>query len=223
MSEKIKLIASRFSPYCHRVEMTLIEKEIPYEKEEIILSEKPDWFIKDAPLGKVPLLYSNGKPLFESIAICEYLEEAFAANPLHPQDKIVRAWQRGWMEFSNGILAGTFGLIFSQNQAEFDVKKTETISRLTILDQHLKFSPYFGGEKFALVDICMASALKPLVFIDNKFALEIFDFHRNSATYCESVLARKSLHQVLPTDYEEFFLSFLERKKSHLLTVNFKK
>jgi len=221
MPDKIKLIASKFSPYCHRVEMVLLEKNIPHEKQEITLADKPDWFVKDAPLGKVPLLYVGDKPLFESIAICEYLEDAFPENPLHSTDLVARGWHRGWMEFSNGIMATTFAMMFAQNQEEFDLKKAETISRLAILDKHLKFNPYFDGEKFSLVDVCMASMFKPLTYIDNKFTLEIFDLHKNAATYVESVVSRGSLHKALPADYEQIFKSFLERKKSHLLTMSF--
>ena len=221
MSEKLKLVTSKFSPYGHRVEMALLEKNIPYEKEEIVLAQRPDWFVKDAPLGKVPLLYVGEKVLFESIVICEFLEENFPENPLHPKDLKDKAWHRGWMEFSSGILAGTFGMINSQNQEEFDLRKAETVQKISLLDKHLKFSPYFDGEKFCLVDVCMASALKPLTFIDSKFTLEIFDLHKNAAAYVESVVTRGSLHKALPSDYEEVFKSYLERKKSHLLTMSF--
>jgi glutathione S-transferase len=221
MVDKIKLVTSKFSPYGHRVEMVLIEKNIPYEKKEIDLSAKPDWFVKDAPLSKAPLLYADDKPLFESLAICEFLEESFPNHALHSKDPYLKAWHRGWMEFSSGILAGTFGMIFSQNQEEFDIKKAETSAKLAILEKHMKFHPYFDGENFSLVDICLATAFKPLIFIDTKFTLEIFDIYKNVATYAEGVVTRGSLHKALPSDYEEIFKSFLERKKSHLLTMSF--
>jgi glutathione S-transferase len=221
MSDKIKLITSKFSPYCHRVEMVLIEKNIPYEKQEIDLQNKPDWFVKDSPLGKVPLLYVGNKPLFESIAICEYLEGAFPETPLHPKDIYQKAWHRGWIEFSSGVLAGTFGMMFAQNQEQFDLKKADIVSKLSILDKHLKFSPYFDGEKFSLVDICLATTFKPLTYIDNKFTLEIFDLHKNVATYVEGIVTRGSLHKALPKDYHELMKAFLERRKSHLLTMSF--
>ncbi len=223
MPNKLKLATSKFSPYGHRVEMVLIEKNIPYEKVNVDLANRPDWFVKDAPMGKIPLLYvdENPLPLFESIAICEYLEDAFPENPLHPKDLHTRALHRAWMEFSSGVLAATFGMIFSQNQEQFDVKKAEAISKLEILNKHLKFSPYFDGEKFSLADICLASAFKPLAHIDQKFTLEIFDLHKNVATYVESAVTRGSLTKALPADYDELFKSFLERKKSHLLTMSF--
>jgi glutathione S-transferase len=221
MTNKIKLVTSKLSPYGHRVEMVLIEKNIPYEKEEISLAAKPEKFLEDAPLAKVPLVYVGEKPIFESIAICEYLEEAFQENSLHPKDPLEKAWNRAWMEVSTGILSSTFGMIFSQNQQEFDSKKVEILSRIAALDKYLKLSPYFDGEKFSLVDVCMASAFKPLNLIDNKFKLEILNSHKNVATYVENLIARKSLQTTLSPDYEELVQGLLERKKSHLLTMSF--
>ena len=69
MADKIKFVTSKFSPYGHRVEMVLIEKNIPYEKVEVDFANKPDWFVKDSPLGKVPIIYVGDKVLFESIAM----------------------------------------------------------------------------------------------------------------------------------------------------------
>ena len=221
MADKIKLVTSKFSPYGHRVEMVLIEKNIPYEKQEIDLANKPDWFVKDSPLGKAPLLYVGKKVLFESIAICEYLEETFLEIPLHHKDPLTKAAHRAWMEVSSSVLAGTFGIIFSQNQEEFDIKKADVSTKLATLDKHLKFNPYFEGDKVSLVDIFFASAFKPLTFIDQKFTLEIFDLHKSLSAYVEGIITRGSLSKALPNDYEEIFKAFLERKKSHLLTMSF--
>lgn len=221
MADKLKLVTSKFSPYGHRVEMVLIEKNIPHEKEEINLQEKPDWFVKDSPLGKAPILYVGDKVLFESLAICEYLEDAFPQVAMHPKDLATRANHRAFMEYSSAILAATFALIYTQNQQEFDLKKSELSAKLEILEKHLKFHPYFEGEKFSLVDVCFASTFKPLTFIDNKFTLEIFDLYKNVASYVEGVVTRGSLNKALPSNYDEIFKGYLERKKSHLLTMSF--
>lgn len=221
MSDKVKLVTSRFSPYGHKVEMALIEKEIPYEKEEIDLRDKPDWYVKDAPIGKVPLLYVGDEILFESTVICEYLEEAYPNKPLHSRDPLIKANHRAWIEYSNGILAGTFGMMFAQDQETFDIKKAETSARLAYLEKALQFNPYFDGNHFLLIDVCMSVIFKPLVFIDNKFTLEIFDLHKKTAAYAESLITRGSLSKALPDDYEDLFKIFLERKKSHLLTMTF--
>jgi len=46
----------------------LVEKNIPYEKFEVDLANRPDWFVKDSPLGKIPLLYVGDKVLFGKYA-----------------------------------------------------------------------------------------------------------------------------------------------------------
>lgn len=222
MSEQIKLVTSKFSPYGHRVEMVLIEKNIPYQKVEVDLASRPDWFIADSPLGKIPLLYVGDKVLFESIVICEYLEEAFPGNnPLHNKDLVIKSQHRAWMEYSNSIFSSVFAMIFATNQEDFNSKKTEVVNKLRVLEKALKFNPYFDGDKFLLIDICMASVFKPLFFVDNKFLLEIFDLNEALAHYAESLLARGSLQKALPVDYEDIFKSFLGKKKSHLLTMSF--
>ena len=43
------------------------------------------------PLGLVPALMHNGQVVVQSLAICEYLEEAFPSSPLLPADKQSRA------------------------------------------------------------------------------------------------------------------------------------
>lgn len=219
MSEKIKLITSKFSPYCHRVEMVMIEKKIPYEKQEVDLANRPNWFVKDAPLGKVPLLYVGEKTLFESIVICEYLEESFVEIPLHPKDTYSKAWHRAWIEFSNIILSAVFGLMFAQNKEQFNSKKAEATAKLALLEQNLKAAPFFDGEKFMLIDACMASSLKPLVFLDNKFALQLLAANPKVTAYSKILFERPSLETSLPKNYEELFASFLERKKSYLLST----
>ena len=59
-----------------------------------------------SPLGKVPLL-KVARPgavdvvLFESAAICEFIEETQAGPALHPADPIERAEHRAWIEFAS--------------------------------------------------------------------------------------------------------------------------
>ena len=219
MTDKIKFVTSKFSPYGHKVEMALIEKNIPYEKQEVDLSNRPEWFGKDAPLGKVPLLYVGDKILFESTVICEYLEEVFPATSLHSKDFIVKANHRAWMEFSTGILTATFGVIFAQNAQEFAAKKDELIAKINILEKNLKSAPYFDEKNFLLIDICMATSLQPIDFINSGYGLKIFDNSPKVAEYIKAVTTRESLKKALPTNYPDLFKAFLTRKKSYLLEM----
>jgi glutathione S-transferase len=71
----LKLISHTLCPYVQRAVIALLEKGVPFERIDIDLANKPDWFIKISPLGKVPVLVvtdEDGREvaLFESNVIC---------------------------------------------------------------------------------------------------------------------------------------------------------
>ena len=88
----LKLISHKLCPYVQRAVIALTEKGIPFERIDIDLANKPDWFLKISPLGKVPVLVverdGSEVALFESNVICEYIEETFPDTKLHPQDAL---------------------------------------------------------------------------------------------------------------------------------------
>ena len=49
--------------------MLMIEKELPFELTEVDLSNKPDWFLKVSPYGKVPVIVDDGETIYESALI----------------------------------------------------------------------------------------------------------------------------------------------------------
>ncbi len=66
MTEKLKLISHKLCPYVQRAVISLKEKGVPFERIDIDLDNKPDWFLKISPLGKVPVLQVGDKVVFES-------------------------------------------------------------------------------------------------------------------------------------------------------------
>jgi len=82
----MKLIYSVASPYARKARMVLIESglEGQAETEAIDPWSDPAGFRGDNPLGKVPaLIRDDGPPLFQSNAVCEYLNAAGNAD-LYP-------------------------------------------------------------------------------------------------------------------------------------------
>ena len=114
MTAPLKLISHKLCPYVQRAVIALNEKGVAFERVDIDLANKPDWFLKVSPLGKVPVLTvasDKGEvALFESNVICEYLEETQSGAKLHPQDPLQRAQHRAWMEFGSAILSDLWGL-----------------------------------------------------------------------------------------------------------------
>jgi len=71
----------------------LAEKDIPHAIEFIDLGNKPDWFLKISPLGKVPVLCVDARQLFESSVIAEYLDE-ISPGSMYPDDAFDKARNR---------------------------------------------------------------------------------------------------------------------------------
>jgi maleylacetoacetate isomerase len=82
-----------------RVRIALKLKQVEYEEISIdILTGKQfeESYRKVNPQSLVPALDTGEGPvLFESLAICEYLDETFPNPPLLPRDAKARAWVRG--------------------------------------------------------------------------------------------------------------------------------
>jgi glutathione S-transferase len=85
------------SPFAWKVWLTLEHKGVPYEFKLLSFdakdTKKPE-FLKVNPRGQVPAILHDGFALYESGAICEYLEERFPHQPLLPMEPQARATVR---------------------------------------------------------------------------------------------------------------------------------
>src|SRR5215469_1520462 len=99
MDEALLLVSHKLCPYVQRAVISLSEKQVRFERIDVDLSNKPDWFKALSPLGKTPVLKVGSSAIFESAVILEYLEET-QSGPLHPKDPLKRAEHRAAIEFS---------------------------------------------------------------------------------------------------------------------------
>ena len=121
MAAPLKLISHKLCPYVQRAVIALTEKGVAFERVDIDLANKPDWFLALSPLGKTPVLLVGEVPIFEFAVILEYLEET-QPSPLHPADALRRAEHRGWIEFGSAALNDIAGLYAAPDKATFDAK-----------------------------------------------------------------------------------------------------
>lgn len=87
-----------------RVRLCLEEKGLSYESHPIDLAKmehhSPE-YLKINPNGVIPSLIHDGRPLYESGTICEYLDEVFPEPPLRPDDAYGRATMRNWIRHAD--------------------------------------------------------------------------------------------------------------------------
>jgi glutathione S-transferase len=96
---KVELFSFEGCPYAQRCRLVLIEKNLDFELTEIDLYNRPAWFRDVSPYGKVPVLRHDGRVVYESAIINQYLDEAFLQPPLMPSDPYARAQARIWMDY----------------------------------------------------------------------------------------------------------------------------
>ena len=85
------------SSAAYRVRIALNLKQIDYRQETLNLltgEEKAEPYAQLNPQKLVPLLVHDGQPIFQSMAILEYLEERYPQTPLLPREPSERAWVR---------------------------------------------------------------------------------------------------------------------------------
>ncbi len=83
-----------------RVRLCLEEKGLAYESRVVDMAKmehhSPE-FLKINPNGVIPALIHDGRPLYESGTICEYLDEMYPDPPLRPASAYDRATMRNWI------------------------------------------------------------------------------------------------------------------------------
>ncbi|XP_075072297.1 glutathione S-transferase omega-1-like [Mixophyes fleayi] len=152
----IRLYSMRFCPYAQSTRLVLLAKGIKHEVVNINLKSKPDWFFEKSPLGLVPSLEtSDGKIIYESPIICDYLDEAFPGIKLTPADPYMKAEQKMILDHFSGMTSMLQKIMFAQNKNEDATKfKTQVLEKLTKLEEMLakKGTPYFNGKSVSMVD-----------------------------------------------------------------------
>jgi glutathione S-transferase len=163
MTHHLKLVSFDICPYVERSRIVLLEKGLPHDIEFIQLSNKPAWFLEISPMGRVPVLLVDDRPVFESMVINELLNELHPHPPLFPADPIARADGRGWIVFANDVLmpAGSAAMLAIAGGATGDAlaKPLGALrDALGKLEAQLARTggPFFLGRDFSLVDASYA-------------------------------------------------------------------
>ena len=166
------------STFVRAVRMALEEKGVPYTVEPSD-PNTPEQFGRH-PFGKVPAFESDGVRLFESRAICRYIDENFAGPALQPADKTARARMDQWISatsdylYTNGIRRMVLPYVRAMrsksapDQAAIDQAKPDVKANLMVFDRALGESRYLAGETVSMADLF----LLPIVFYLANFVPE---------------------------------------------------
>jgi glutathione S-transferase len=200
---KLRLISFAVCPYVQRAVIALREKQVAHETTYIDLRQKPDWFSKLSPRGKVPVLLADELPIFESQAICEFLDEVCAAPRLMPSDPFERARDRGWFQFAEDVLGPIYRRMYALDEATFDKASAELDAAFARLDQELADRQFLSGDgsRFGMADIAVAPAFSKLSVLKSLGDYELPERLSRVLDWGKRLVARDSVRSSLPDDY----------------------
>lgn len=200
-----KLIGSLTSPFVRKVRIVAAEKHIDYEFVVDIPwdanSQVPDF----NPLGKIPVwVFSDGRNLFDSRVIVEYLDQISPVHPLLPREARTRIQVKRWEALADGVTDAA-ATVFKERQRPPAQQSQEWIARqLTKIDRGLaamareldKYD-WCVENTYTLADIAVGCALG---YLDLRFTGEI-DWRRaqpNLSEFFDRLSQRPSFKNTVP-------------------------
>jgi len=218
---QLTLISHPLCPFVQRVAIVLHEKRIAFDRVNVDLHAKPDWFLAISPTGKVPLLKvlhtdERESVLFESVAICEYVEDVQPAPALHPADALLRAQHRAWIEFASATLTDAWGFLNASDTETAGAKAAAFRQKLERFEVDMSDGPYFAGEGFSMVDAAIAPVFRYFDILDFESTHPVFDGLNRVANWRCALARRPSVEAAVAEDYATRFRRHLQEKDALL-------
>jgi glutathione S-transferase len=169
----MKLFGSPGSPFARKVRIVLAEKQIPHEYIVARGSAPGSPVPPFNPLGKVPtLVLDDGRGLYDSPVIVEYLDTLGGGPRLIPEAPAERFEVLRWQALGDGIAEATVNINHDlrepkekQHAPEWHQRQRDKIDRgLTAMEKDLGKGEFCFGGRFTLADIAAGYALGYLDF-----------------------------------------------------------
>lgn len=185
----MKIYGHPMSTCTRKVLMTLAETNTTYELTTIDFAtgeHKKEAHLARQPFGQVPTLDDDGFKMFESRAMCRYINEK-AKGSLMPSDLRGRALAEQWISietsnFSGAAMKFIYQHVFQRPQTEETIKTAtqQLETALGVLDRQLATTAYLAGDGFSLADICFMPYLE---YVMGTPAKEVVARHPNVAAW----------------------------------------
>ncbi|MDD4882071.1 MAG: glutathione S-transferase [Gallionellaceae bacterium] len=200
----MKLIASLTSPFARKVRIVAAEKHIEYEL-VVDLPWEPDTKVPEYnPLGKVPVwVFEDGKTLFDSRVIVEYLDSVSPVGHLIPTDPRARIAVKRSEALADGIIDAA-ALAFMERKRPEQQQSPEWLSRqlgkvaagLATMSADMGMNNWCQGDSFTLADIATGCALG---YLDFRFPE--LDWRRSQphlSEYFDRIMQRPTFKDTVP-------------------------
>lgn len=166
------------STFTRTVRMALIEKGIEFALEPAMPHSEEQR--ARHPFGRIPAFAHGDVKLFETLAICRYVDEALPGPALQPIDPVARARMQQWVSAETDYIVHTITnpilserivapRVFGRPSDEAKIREALPRAEATLaaIDAGLAASGYFVGDTPTLADLFMFPPLDYAAGIDD--------------------------------------------------------
>lgn len=213
---KITLISHTLCPFVQRAVIALKELGIGYQRIDINLNDKPDWFNALSPLGKVPVMVvDNDTVLFESAVIAEYVNDIGDGELLN-SSPIDKARERAWIEFASASI-NDIGQLYSASSKDQFEKVTQTLNKKwALLENNLDMTTFFNGGAFSLVDAAFAPLFRYFDVLEQFSEFKFLNRYPRVIHWRKNLAQRTSVIDAVGQDYAQLLTIFVAARDSYL-------
>ncbi|MEW4983738.1 MAG: glutathione S-transferase family protein [Cycloclasticus sp.] len=155
---EITLYGFPLSTYVRTAHMALIEKGVNFE--HLQHAPNTDEMRVVSPTGKVPAFTHGDYTLYETLAIVNYIDEAFDGPSLQPDNAKQRGVMNQWISYINAYIFPTIVHdivlfrfeIMPMDQTVLDAAIPATTEQLALLEKTLASDDYLAGNTASLAD-----------------------------------------------------------------------
>ena len=211
-SNNMLFYTNKICPYCQRVQILLDDAAIDCNRIEIDFTAKPSLLEKLSPQGKIPILMSNGRDIFESSAILEFLNE-LCGGKYFSSDMHERAVMRSLCSAVGRIHDDVRVYFTAKTESEFDFAWTRVADRFSNLVEHGGDCAFYG-ERLSMLGVYLA----PLVILLQALSegpREFFASSSRGAKLSQRLLHTPVVARINDENYRSRLLRFVLSSKSH--------
>ncbi|KAG5341522.1 hypothetical protein C0989_009883 [Termitomyces sp. Mn162] len=146
------------------------------------------------PKGLVPAVEYKGKAIYESLVICEFLEDLYPTQkPLLPNEPLTRAIARIWIDFISKSVVPAFQRLLQAQDAGKQIELREEYNEALRKYANEVKGPYFLGENFSLVDVAIAPWIVRDYVVQEHRGFKREDVNEAWVRYASTIEKRKSV------------------------------
>jgi glutathione S-transferase len=160
----MRLYTSSTSPYARKVRMVAIEKGLALEEVAVTPPIAASPVAEHNPLGKIPtLVRADGRPLYDSRVIAQYLELLQPSPALLPSEADARVEVLRWEALADGVSDAAVLRMTEDRRAQPEAQQKQHQLRkieaaLTLAQAALSGRRYLVGDQLTLADLALVAA-----------------------------------------------------------------